>query len=382
MKINTTSYIVLWILLCWCTVPMSAQSTRLSEEMNKGMQAYAREDFSTALQHFTEVIRRDNGYPYVYTYRGNAYFALGQYRQALADYSTEIEQYTSQINRQGAALQRDELAVYGVAQLSTQQAAMLYNNRGTVRYFLGDQRGAIQDFQEALRLVPSLTTAQANLNKAYSNPIPPKRPQTNPLPNQERNAMAYQTYCARPTVRSYYASTYSQNNRNDEEALTLRYERGLHQKLVDPKLADRFRSPFTVRKVPRKGKTYPTPTVGGASQSYTEIASVTIKGRSTFVTLKVKNISNSDINMCIDDPGGAGAFYLTDRSGKNNMRFGYRTVKGVDVYPGSTVVKAGQTATIVLEFPRIPNTWGFVNLIEGERADGNAWNFYDIDLRE
>ncbi len=347
-------------------------------EMEKGIEAYNKGDFLNALQYFNRIIQKNSEDPYVYVYRGNTYFALENYKGALADYSQALAAYEDPRKRGSAALERESFVVYGVAQLSTQQAAMLYSNRATAKYFLGDRRGAIQDYRDALRLDPQLTSVRRQLDMAVKNqPVP--RPKTNPYAQPEEESMAYAALCSRPSNLRYNRYNLYQD-RDEDQVEEIRYQRALHQKLVDPKFKDRFQKPFNGHKITSRGLLIPGPPVGGQSQTYVEISSVKLTTKGTFVTLKVLNETSSELNLCIDNQRGSGAFYLTDRSGRTNSRIPYKRVTGIEVYPGTTKLKGGESLTVVLEFRRIPNNWGFINLIEGARGDGQGWNFYDIDL--
>ena len=51
-------------------------------------------------------------------------------------------------------------------------------------------------------------------------------------------------------------------------------------------------------------------------------------------------------------------------------------------YPATTPLKPGEEVTFTLEFEKIPDTLGFVNLVEGERQDSEAWHFFEIDLTD
>ena len=56
--------------------------------------------------------------------------------------------------------------------------------------------------------------------------------------------------------------------------------------------------------------------------------------------------------------------------------------QSISTCPQKTSLAPGEKMLFHLRFDKIPKDVGYVSLIEGNREDGNQWNFYDIDLTD
>ncbi len=86
-------------------------------------------NYNAAVDAFTKAIELDPRLINAYSFRGNAYFNLGDYKQAIRDYNKAIK--LSPLDR---------------------EYAYIYYNRGNVYYMLGDHQQAIRDYKIAARL--------------------------------------------------------------------------------------------------------------------------------------------------------------------------------------------------------------------------------------
>src|SRR3989304_4310643 len=94
-----------------------------------------------------------SGYP-----QGSGHFDAGLAEQEGGDFDAALD----------AAIESFTLAIKA-GDLSTQNLADAYNNRGFAYQTKGDNDRAIQDFNEAIRLHPNLAAAYNNRGNAYAD---------------------------------------------------------------------------------------------------------------------------------------------------------------------------------------------------------------------
>jgi tetratricopeptide (TPR) repeat protein len=112
----------------------------------------------------------------IYNNRGNAYAGLGNYRQAIEDYSMAIEirpGYADAYNNRGNAY--NVLGNYRQAIEDLNRAIEIkpilseaYNNRGGAYIGLGNHRQAIEDCGRAIEIKPGYAEAYINRSIAYA----------------------------------------------------------------------------------------------------------------------------------------------------------------------------------------------------------------------
>jgi tetratricopeptide (TPR) repeat protein len=110
---------------------------------DRGLAAYNRKEYDTAIREYTEAIRIDPNYVNAYVERGIAYRYKGDNDRAIADYTDAIR--LNSIN------------------------ALAYYNRGLAYYYKGDYDRAIGDYTDAIRLNPNDVNAYYNRGIAYKN---------------------------------------------------------------------------------------------------------------------------------------------------------------------------------------------------------------------
>jgi tetratricopeptide (TPR) repeat protein len=109
---------------------------------NRGLAYKDLGNYMQAIEDFSRAIEIKRGYAEAYNNRGNAYKGLGNYRQAIDDYDKAIE------------IKPDY--------------AETYNNRGNAYCRLGNYRQSIEDFNRAIHIKPEFAEAYLNRGNAYN----------------------------------------------------------------------------------------------------------------------------------------------------------------------------------------------------------------------
>lgn len=132
---------------------------------------------STAMKCYNRALELDDSLADCYYNRGNLHDSLGEYREAIADFTRAIElvpEMTAAWNNRGNA--RVELADYTGALADFEEVIRLnperenaYTNRGYVREVLGDTEGALADYNRTLEKSPNDLTALANRTRLLSD---------------------------------------------------------------------------------------------------------------------------------------------------------------------------------------------------------------------
>ena len=122
------------------------ETNKLIEENNKniqeynlfilGVQTYINKDYKISESYFNEVIKLNSNYSEAYNNRGIVKYNLGNINEAIEDYNKAIE--------------------------LNPNYAEAYNNRGIVKYNLGNINEAIEDYNKAIEL-------NSNYSEAYYN---------------------------------------------------------------------------------------------------------------------------------------------------------------------------------------------------------------------
>ena len=142
--------------------------------------------FSAALDHFPPGKAYQESAVALRLYRGNAYYNLGEYQQAIADYDKAIElrpdlagtyhnrgivyEYNIRGQRYGKDAQLDRaIANYDKAIKLKSDFTEAYYNRGVIYAHKGDYDLAIADFDKAIELRPDYAEAYNNRGAAYGH---------------------------------------------------------------------------------------------------------------------------------------------------------------------------------------------------------------------
>lgn len=144
---------------------VSSQDTRLNvyEDIGKGHNCLKNGDeaetlreksknYQRAIQHFTRAIddsiQLDEGLASAYDGRGSAYFSVGELGGSKGKFDSAIEDFTEAIKRKS-------------------DWAVPYNNRGRVYFTKGEFEYAVPDFNKAIELMPKFAASHHNLGLAY-----------------------------------------------------------------------------------------------------------------------------------------------------------------------------------------------------------------------
>ena len=363
------------------------QSSDLHDlNMKRGREAFLAGQFQEAIDHFSRAIQLSPDYVAL-AYRGNAYLVLKNYQQAERDLSRSIDYYLRSGRHRDPhkGFQIGNMMLVQPGQEAEVSLQMIYNNRGIARYFQGMVPDAIEDFNAALEIDPGMQIAKRNRQAASSGqPIPNAGSSGFNNPNNPNQGGRFQNQYNRflrpisvPQPQDPADLAEETEDLRELRAIMLSDEGASRGGLFGPRIP----KPFEGRVIPKKGKFYRSPEVTAQSQSYVFIENVKITSRSTFVRLRVENQEEKEFLINIEKEGSPRAFFLTGRKGsQSNIYRLKKIVDGVAVYPQTTSLKPGEPIYITLEFEKIPDGMGYVNLIEGRQENPQAWNFYQIDL--
>lgn len=135
--------------------------------LNQGLDQLHRGEKEAALKSLTRALELAPNHDGTYTYRGDLYYALGRYPEAIADYSRAIESnrdFSYLYNRRGNAYEavkdyKSALKDFNKSiELYPEQGAT-YRNRGSAYYKSGIYSAALKDLNQAVQLNPNLADA-------------------------------------------------------------------------------------------------------------------------------------------------------------------------------------------------------------------------------
>ncbi|MEZ4776298.1 MAG: tetratricopeptide repeat protein [Bacteroidia bacterium] len=367
-------YYLLFTGIILFTQPIFAQPVNPS--LDQGILYYQSNRFADAIREFDRAKKIEPENPVIYEYIANTYYKMQAYESAENYYTDAINKYYQILkNSRQADIYRDGgLVLLEPGSSSRTSYAMLYNNRGVTRVKLNKSWEAARDFDEALNIDPGLTIAKDNLNFAKTG-----QATTASVPrgdNYNRAGGPNYTY-SRPISVPQPVDPSSKK----EQSVDVREERLAAIDEGRTSVFDIFKpKPFEKRNVPSRGKVYKLPTVGARSHNYLTIESVHIMPNATLITIKVLNEERKPFDVSIADRNSDEAFFITDRSGAKRTTYKMKNATGINFYPRTTELKPGESLVFTLEFPKIPDDMGFINLIEGNNQIGQEWNFYNIDL--
>lgn len=186
-------------------------SIQATEHLQQGHQATDNQQYSSALEHYTQALNlspqdatiltsRGNLYTqlgqyepalndlnqalgsasqdgFIYSSRGLVYMRLGQFDQVLSDYGKAIQlepQYEHNYSHRGiAAFARDNyplaLADFQQVVKHSPQDAQAYNSLGFVYFTMGQHSKALDAFDAAIQINPQFTYAYNNRGNAHLN---------------------------------------------------------------------------------------------------------------------------------------------------------------------------------------------------------------------
>ncbi|MCA9895647.1 MAG: tetratricopeptide repeat protein [Anaerolineae bacterium] len=142
---------------------------------SRGLAYYHLGEYEAAIADYTQAILLEPQYVEAHNNRGNAYSELQQYEEAIADFTQAIAidpLYTLAYNNRGYTyynLGQYDLAIsdYTQAIATDSVYADAYNNRGNAYYALGQYEEAIADFTQAIIITPNYGEAYYNRGNVY-----------------------------------------------------------------------------------------------------------------------------------------------------------------------------------------------------------------------
>lgn len=143
---------------------------------NRGKALDSLGNYQQAIEDFSKAIEIRPLSAIAYTNRGNSYNSLGNYQQAIEDFSKAIEinpRYALAYYNRGnvyAKLGNYQQAIINYdASIKYSQFTLAYNNRGNAYRMLGKYQNAIEDYNMAIKLSPSDGIVYENRGVAYRN---------------------------------------------------------------------------------------------------------------------------------------------------------------------------------------------------------------------
>lgn len=137
----------------------------------RGIAAYNLEKYESAINYYNKGLAKFPGHSMMTAFRGNAYLALKNYKQAEADFTKSLELKNNLSSEIMASRNYQQLSPEEGNQMITHQLLSIYNCRAEARLGLLNIAGAKQDLEEAMKLLPSHpgTTAQTYVLKGIIN---------------------------------------------------------------------------------------------------------------------------------------------------------------------------------------------------------------------
>lgn len=159
----------------------AAANSETQEYVYSGGTAYYQGSYDNAIANFSEAIKLTPNHPLPYYFRAMSYQNIKNYDAAIADYSQAI-QFNSDLPIPPYAYTEDAFNsnIYYITQIGTDygtlerdlplntihlQNSEMLRNRGSAYELKGLYDQAIADYTEALRLDPSKTAYQADLER-------------------------------------------------------------------------------------------------------------------------------------------------------------------------------------------------------------------------
>jgi tetratricopeptide (TPR) repeat protein/S1-C subfamily serine protease len=128
-----------------------------------------RKQYTKSIYTYNEIIQKQPE-AYAYNNRGNAKFALGDKKEAIADYDRAIainpKDAKAYYNRGAAKFvlgdKKEAITDYDRAIAINPKDAKAYSNRGAAKFALGDKKEAIADYDRAIAINPTLAEVHRN----------------------------------------------------------------------------------------------------------------------------------------------------------------------------------------------------------------------------
>ncbi|MEM6803969.1 MAG: tetratricopeptide repeat protein [Bacteroidota bacterium] len=397
--INPKRYILSLLILSFI-FPLFGQDDDAKRFMEKGKDAYFDKNYDRAVSYFEEVALIDPNFEDLYEYRGNTFYKLGEFREAELDYLEAIKQLPKPDRGSSRRIGDDNFVLLdpGGEEDLNKRYSRIYNNLAVARFKMGRRSAARQAFDMALEYDPDSYIAKENEKSANYNRTSQlqiedentkrKRENRDSRSSRTSKEKGYENEFNRRPVSLWKpddreAYTRMLDLREDREEAVARDENEEEEPQRETVLDRWFgEKVFIKRKVGKRGKTYRRPDFLGASQQYLSIDRVFINSGSTYVTVKVENTNSSSYWISLAPKASSEAFKIVGRGSNRHKSYKLKAIKDVAYYPNTTELKPNGTLYFTLEFERIADNIGFINIVEGKNQRDSAWNFYEVDLRK
>jgi tetratricopeptide (TPR) repeat protein len=142
---------------------------------NSGLELLLDEEYTAAINAFTRAIELDPKLAEAFNDRGNAYFQIGEFEQAMIDYNRAVELKPdfalAHLNTGNVYHEMGDseqaIAAYTLALELDPELALAYNNRAYQNLVDGRFLEAIEDYDRAISLDPNYVLALSNRGLAY-----------------------------------------------------------------------------------------------------------------------------------------------------------------------------------------------------------------------
>lgn len=295
-------------------------------------------EYKEAIIDYNTVLELNPNHERVYEARGNAYFELGDFNNAKGDYSKAIRQHP--------------------------QNANLFNYRGETYEELGYYSSALRDYNRALKINPDYQEAQKNKDELEEKMrlVEAKNKRDDPVRVDDwRNNWKNGEWRDDNWEKD--------NNWKDNGWETTDWDK------VDRDY-DRYERNNNIF---NKSKTYNRPNLAANPNKYVTIERIIVTDNSTEVTFKIDSPLGKVVSFRVHRPGTKGAFFISDRAFRRKYKL--KSQKGFIAWDREISVYGGRSQTFTLSFDKIPNKHRYIHILEGDNKSSDAWNFYDIELR-
>ena len=168
--INLKRYI-LSLLVLSLLFPVYGQDDDAERFMEKGKDAYFDRNYDRAISYFEEVAQIEPNFDDLYEYRGNAFYKLGEFREAELDYLEAIKQLPKPDRGSSRRIGDDNFVLLdpGGEEDLNKRYSRIYNNLAVARYKMGRRSAAREAFDLALEYDPDSYIAKENEKSANYN---------------------------------------------------------------------------------------------------------------------------------------------------------------------------------------------------------------------
>lgn len=341
----------------------------------RGLELYQSGNIRGAIETFDQVIALDRNHAQVYQAKGDAFYELGDFDEAIESYTIAAQQYPDNAN--------------------------IRNSLGVAAGQMGMYRAAESYFLEALQIDPNLTSASRNLERAqlkiregstaadigYNWDDDPIRPSGNPVSSGGSTPTWGEPWTPDPVTNDPLTRPNSNPDTDpiwgggftDQSSTTIDPNTGRPLPSVRPEEpALPWERPGRDPRKTTFSRDRGEINVTYRTDPFVHIDQVKITATSTLVIFNVQSVSRESFLISLEAPGSTGALMITDR--QFNRAYRLKSVR-LDGWPQEPYeLRPGENKPIIVEFERIPDDLYFFHIVEGETPSAGSWDFYDVEL--